>query len=110
MKVIDILNKIVNGTLKDGFKFKYKNAIWTYQNKIILDEGHNTFSGCYFVEEILNEQVEFVKGIEKLSETDYKNNTVIYSKINELIEVINEFQEKIDSLDEKIKDLKKEIR
>ena len=38
MKIIDILNKMANGELEDGFSFGYKGMIYTYykeEDKII---------------------------------------------------------------------------
>ena len=30
MKIIDLLNKIADETLEDGFKFKYRGRVYTY--------------------------------------------------------------------------------
>ena len=99
MKIIDILNKMANGELEDGFKFKYKHATYTYQKEEnrIVDSERDTLGGNYFLEQILNDKVEVIeenKEIEELktlspqSET-YKSVVDNREKINELVRAVN---------------------
>lgn len=118
MKVITMLDLVARETFKQGFKFRYDGYIWTYNYNdcIITNVCDDTFSGCYCIEQILNDEVEVIedtqkiKGIEIETEEDgfeyiscnndnrsYVNSTdkVYIEKINELIQVVNELTEKI---------------
>lgn len=100
MKVIDILNKMANGELEDGFKFKYDNDTYKYNKKEdeIVSIEHGVCLGNYYkVENILNDEVEVIeekKEIEELheyknigySECDIKTNR---EKLNEVIRAVN---------------------
>ena len=60
MKIIDILNKKANGTLEDGFKFCYKNKVYTYnKNKDSIYYGNSTteLGEQYKIEKCLNNKV-----------------------------------------------------
>lgn len=103
MKIIDILNKMANGELEDGFKFKYDNDTYKYNKKEdeIVSIEHGICLGNYYtVEGILNNEVEVIKennGIEELHILDEGNsNKALYeycSKIlikqNELVRAVN---------------------
>lgn len=95
MKIIDILDKKANGTLEDGFKFKYNYETFAYENEEIIDNiGRNI--GCLFHLDIhLNDEVEVIKENKAIEELDNEiesyANTVEQSKdkINELVRAIN---------------------
>lgn len=112
MKIIDILNKIADETLEDGFKFKYYEKIYTYNKKYNrLVEGKN--EDIYNFEEIcniprdLNDAVEVIEEKEEIlpicRETYLVTQDIeIYTldrlirhcenKINELVEAVNELK------------------
>ena len=79
MKVIDILNKMANGTLEDGFKFCFKNEVYTYTNNSIRDNYNNRIGQKRVIENYLNEEVLLFK----------ENNA-------EVIEEKKEIEEKLD--------------
>lgn len=116
MKVIDILNKKANGTLKDEFKFCYKDEVFTYdknEDKIFKADSFRELGEIYIVEACLNDEVllfqEEVKETEKRKENKeieelndncynnefmaddekdyYHNNT--RKKLNELVRTVN---------------------
>lgn len=100
MKVIDILNKIANGTLEDGFKFKYDSDIYRYnkeKDEIRSIEYDDRLVEYYKIETILNKEVEVIeenKGIEELPNElindDWTYYTIkFYKKINELVREVN---------------------
>ena len=100
MKIIDILNKIANGTLEDGFKFKYDSDIYRYnkeKNEIRSIEYDDSLVEYYKIEMILNKEVEVIeenKGIEELPNElindDWTYYTIkFYKKINELVREVN---------------------
>lgn len=105
MKIIDILVAKANGTLEDGFKFKYGNKTFRYykkqnviSNNIIRYNITDTcFGDLYRLDNCLNDEVELIeenKEIEELLELPSKG---IYSpvinenrnKINELVREVN---------------------
>lgn len=99
MKIIDILNAKANGTLKDGFKFRYGNDDYKYKKEIdAIIDSYESDLGCeHIVEQILNDEVEVIeekKEIEELgilstqSET-YKSVVDNREKINELVRAVN---------------------
>ncbi len=105
MKIIDILNKKANGTLEDGFKFKYGNEVYIYnkQDDKIKTDYENTLGGERCLDEDLNDEIEVIeenKEIEELNDTcsdvenmlntdiDYYNN-LTRNKINELVRAVN---------------------
>lgn len=100
MKIIDILNKMANGELEDGFKFKYDNYTYKYNKKEdeIVSIEHGVCLGNYYkVENILNDEVEVIeekKEIEELPNElindDWTYYTIkFYKKINELVRAVN---------------------
>ena len=112
MKIIDILNKIANGELEDGFKFCFEDEVYTYTKKdnAIRDISFNKLGQRKTIEKYLNEEVllfkdnnqeviEENKEIEELEisvedrkfHTDYINN--IADKLNEVIRKINKERE-----------------
>lgn len=97
MKIIDILNKMANGELEDGFKFKYDNDTYKYNKKEdeIVSIEHGVCLGNYYkVEGILNNEVEAIeenKEIEELDEMQIINARpeINAMKINELVRAVN---------------------
>ena len=97
MKIIDILNKMANGELEDGFKFKYDNDTYKYNKKEdeTVSIEHGVCLGNYYtVEGILNNEVEVIeenKEIEELDEMQIINARpeINAMKINELVRAVN---------------------
>ena len=110
MKVIDILNKMSNGTLEDGFKFCFRNEVYTYRKKddSIRDSCFNKIGGRNVIEDFLNNEVllfkendaKEVETIEENKEIEELPNELInddwtyytikfYKKINELVRAVN---------------------
>lgn len=100
MKIIDILNKMANGELEDGFKFKYDNYTYKYNKKEdeIVSIEHGVCLGNYYkVENILNDEVEVIeehKEIEELPNELINDDWTyyiikFYKKINELVRAVN---------------------
>ena len=107
MKVIDILNKMANGTLEDGFEFEYDNDTYKYNkkdNEIVSVKYGACLGNYYTVEGILNNEIEAIeenKEIEQLKKisygefvyTDNKHRFDLtnaeYDKINELVRAVN---------------------
>lgn len=96
MKLIDVLNKLADGTLKDGFEFKFESEVYTYRekyNKIVDKNGYN-IGYDNSLEFYLNDEVEViedVKEIKSLSESGYRD---LAGKINELVQAVNELNKK----------------
>ena len=104
MKIIDILNKMANRTLEDGFKFCFKNEVYTYKKE---DDSIRDIHFCRIgqrkvLENHLNEEVllfkesdveiiEENKEIEELDNTELTNARpeVNAIKINELVRAVN---------------------
>ena len=108
MKVIDILNKMANEELKDGFKFKYMGFTYIYkkwEDRIAkADEDFIGFTDDWYIEEALNDEVEVIeenKEIEELNKISYDEfkyagdkrrfdlTNIEYDKINELVRAVN---------------------
>ena len=101
MKIIDILNKMANGELEDGFKFKHDNDVYKYnkkENKIVSDDEYGTCLGNYhIVESILNDEVEAIEEKKEIEELPNEligddwtyHTTEFHNKINEVIRAIN---------------------
>ena len=110
MKIIDILNKMANGTLEDGFKFCFKNEVYTYkkENDSIRDINFYRIGQRKALENHLNEEVLLFKenDVEEVEVTEEKeeieelpneqiNDDWTYSiikffkKINELVRAVN---------------------
>lgn len=110
MKIIDILNKMANGELEDGFKFKYDNDTYKYNKKedeIVSIEHGVCLGNYYIVEGILNNEVEVIeenKEIEELHILDEGNsNKSLYEycsriliKQNELIRAVNKINKDLE--------------
>ena len=89
MRVIDLLNKIANGEIEANEKFCYKGEEYRHIDNLF---------GDYYVEEVLNNEVEIIeedKKIEKIPVTYQENytNTELFEYlrccINEIIDYIN---------------------
>ena len=101
MKVIDLLNKIANGE-EIPKKFIYRDYTYYLQSGMChrCDEKGTIFEEDYVLEN-LNDEIEIIEGdkkIEKIKEVvNMKNRDnmvnlniqILFSKINEIIEVIN---------------------
>lgn len=94
MKIIDILNKIANGELKDGFEFKYNDLHFIYFKNVNevqrLENGIN-IGRIYYLDKHLNDEVEVIeekKEIEELKADAYTSPDVL-NKINEVIRAVN---------------------
>ena len=110
MKIIDILNKMANDELEDGFKFKYENDIYKYnkkENEIVSDEYGACLGNYYRVESILNDEVETIeekKEIKEIKELEtlspqsetYKSVVDNREKINEVIRVVNKINKDLE--------------
>ena len=74
MKIIDLLNKMANGTLEDGFEILYEGSYYAYFKKVdeIQDIVTGTnIGGIYELDKILSDEVEVIeenKDIKELSE------------------------------------------
>ena len=95
MKIIDILNKMSNGDLKNGFKIGWNGFTYTY-NEIngFRDKHGDTLSENTFIECCLNDEVEVIeenKEIEELDNMELINARpeVNAIKINELVRAVN---------------------
>lgn len=96
MKIIDILNKMANEELKDGFKFKYMGFTYIYkkwEDRIAkADEDFTDFTDDWHIEEVLNDEVEVIeekKEIKRLDEKDFYDFNHICLKLNEVIRTVN---------------------
>ena len=113
MKIIDILNAKANGTLKDGFKFRYGNDDYKYKKEIdAIIDSYESDLGCeHIVEEILNDEVEVIeenKEIEELNKISYDEfkytdtkhrfdlTNIEYDKINELVRAVNKINKQLE--------------
>ena len=101
MKIIDILNKMANRTLEDGFKFCFKNEVYTYKKE---DDSIRDIHFCRIgqrkvLENHLNEEVllfkesdvEIIEENEEIEELNHGNFSAVetYNKINELVRAVN---------------------
>ena len=98
MKIIDLLNKIANETLEDGFKFKYAETTYRYNKNSgeikKIEDDYMNFGDMWRIEECLNEEVEVIeenKEIEELDNMELINARpeVNAIKINELVRAVN---------------------
>ena len=118
MKIIDILNKIANGTLEDGFKFKYDSDTYRYnkeKNEIRSIEYDDSLVEYYKIEMILNKEVEVIeenKRIEELSWAVYlklkKGHYNIENILNRIREDLKEHRDKINELVRAVNKINKE--
>lgn len=86
MKLIDILNKIADGTLKDGSIMKYKGDLYEYnkaENKILEKDGER-FSDNDFIEDCLNDEVELLIRQEEIAVKTEENTAEEFEEIEEL--------------------------
>lgn len=110
IRIIDILDKIANGTLEDGFKFKYnyKEFYYDKKNRDILskeDEDLVTLDEYIFILGHLADEVEVIEDVKKIEPLkvtlwiDSKNKEILQleelihsreEKINELVQAVNE--------------------
>ena len=99
MKLIDILNKIANGELKEGSKIKYGEDIYVW--------GNNPFPNAFYCKEkgycldpviCINDECEIIEqqtDIEGLDADYYEDQPKDYTiraiikKLNEVIRVLN---------------------
>ena len=101
MKIIDILNKMANGELKDGFKFEYKHTTYTYHEETneIIDSEQDTLEESWLLGQILNDEVEVIeenKEIEELSINEVDNKVALKNKINELVRAVNKLNKEME--------------
>ena len=92
MKIIDILNKMANGELEDGFKFNFGDT-YTYNKNTdsIKDKEGIAIGNIYCIENILDCKVEVIeekKEIEELKADAYTSPATL-NKINEVIRAVN---------------------
>lgn len=109
-RIIDILNKMADGTLEDGFKFGFRGETYTYnkqKDKLEDTEGY-TISSTFQTEYYLTDEVEVIEDVKKIEEIkvidddlfDENNNQwfidavdrLIINKINELVRAVNELR------------------
>ena len=115
MKVIDILNKMSNGDLKNGFKIGWNGFTYTY-NEIngFRDKHGDTLSENTFIECCLNDEVEVIEE-EEIEESKKCLNEIIQNtyaegkliKLDNLRKYIQELERKESILD-KVTDKLKE--
>lgn len=110
MKVIDILNAKANGTLKDGFKFRYGNDDYKYKKEIdAIIDSYESDLGCeHIVEQILNDEVEVIEENEEIEELPNRLLTgkdwtpfIIehHNKINELVRAVNKINKQLEEIE-----------
>ena len=101
MKLIDILNRISEGTLNFGTQFRYKGDIYVYKRSCILNKENANLIQIFGYES-LNEEIEIIEPTENATEKikeldnydwqegdyDYQIE-IIYRKLNEVIRRIN---------------------
>jgi hypothetical protein len=59
LKLIDILNKIANGEIKEGTKVIYKNNVFDWDGNVLIDGKNKSFFGT--IKSELNEEVELIE-------------------------------------------------
>ena len=123
MKIIDILNKMANGTLENGFKFCLEDEVYTYTkgDNSIRDKCHNKIGQTKIIETYLNKEVllfkdnnqeviEENKEIEELNDTNYNceemsieetncYNNLTRTKLNEVIRAVNKINKQLEELE-----------
>lgn len=106
MKIIDILNKKANGTLEDGFKFCYKNKVFTYNKKeesIYYENSVRELGEQYKIERILNNEVLLFQ--EEVKETEKRDKEKEIKELNYytvISAVPGKFKENVDKELQKI--------
>lgn len=114
MKIIDILNKKLNGTLVDGFEFLYDRSYYAYFKKV--NEIQSIVSGTnigaiYELDKILSDEIEIIeenkeiKELNKISYNEFKYTdtkhrfdltNIEYDKINELVREVNKIKKQLE--------------
>lgn len=101
MRIIDILNKKANGTLQNGFRFKFESSCFEYRkanDSLYNVKSRIIFGNEFCVDEHLNDEAEIIeenKEIEELAFFDdisnYDNHDIEINrvKINELVRAYN---------------------
>lgn len=94
MKVIDVLEKLANGTLEDGFQFKildFSDNIYKYKkffNTIYNEDMVTTLGEDACLDALLNNEVEIIKDNNNQYLKDNASHQEIIDKINEIINII----------------------
>lgn len=94
MKVIDVLEKLANGTLEDGFQFKildFSDNIYEYKkilNTIYNENMVTTLGEDACLDALLNNEVEIIKDNNNQYLKDNASHQEIIDKINEIIKII----------------------
>lgn len=94
MKVIDVLEKLANGTLEDGFQFKildFSDNIYEYKkilNTIYNENMVTTLGEDACLDALLNNEVKIVKDNNNQYLKDNASHQEIIDKINEIIKII----------------------
>lgn len=94
MKVIDVLEKLANGTLEDGFQFKildFSDNIYKYKkffNTIYNEDLVTTLGEDACLDALLNNEVEIIKDNNNQYLKDNASHQEIIDKINEIIKII----------------------
>ena len=105
MKIIDILNKMANGTLEDGFKFCFEDEVYTYtkHDDAIRDINFYKLGKRKVIEEYLNEEVllfkdnnQEIKEIEELTDDDMYDFNHLGLKINEIAREVNKIKKEME--------------
>jgi len=109
MKIIDVLDKMADGTLEDGFKFEYKGENWKY-NKLcncIFDSDGYYIDTRMILEKVLTDEVEVIEDAKEIKpilntlNINSKNSEIkdlealthiCEDKINELVQAVNELR------------------
>jgi len=98
MKVIDLLNKIANGEIKEKIMFQYNNGYEEYANINTL------FDRFTINEENLNTEIEIIEEDKKIEKLENKIDTTFenynFSERMRLTEIVNKINEIIDYLEE----------
>ena len=70
MKVIDLLNKMANGTLENGFKFEYGKTKYRYNKSTneILDTKDSWIGENISIEQCLSDEVEVIEENKEIEE------------------------------------------
>ena len=101
MKIIDILNKMANGELEDGFKFCFEDEVYTYtkEDNSIRDNCRNKIGQRKAIETHLNKEVllfkendvEVIEENKEIEELDVErcSYNAVLRKINELVRAVN---------------------
>ena len=120
MKIIDILVKKANGTLEDGFRFKFKRKDYIYNKHqdTIMRIADDIFLGqAWAIEDILNDTVEVIeenKEIEEVENISYNFTKTSYTPIElsknfeTITELLNKQSNKINELVRAVNKLTKE--